>query len=101
MANKDLATRRSSSSERVDAARRGATTNPWYPMILGLLCLPIAIVGVVGTAIEGISSGTPVVGAFVLVCIASLLWACGYSGTDAATEVKRHRRYTSFIGKNS
>jgi hypothetical protein len=45
-------------------------------MILGVLCLPIAIVGVIGTVIDGISaSGMPIVGAFVVVCIASLAWA--------------------------
>jgi hypothetical protein len=72
-----IATQGAGALRQHEAAReptpRATRTNPWYPLILGLVCLPIAIIGVVGTAIEGFSvSGTPIVGAFVVVCIASL-----------------------------
>jgi len=65
-------------SERVDAARRRATrTNPWYPLILGLVLLPIGFGFAVWGAIEvaRLSPGALLAGAFLALCLAPFVWA--------------------------
>ncbi len=78
MVNDDIPDQRTLYSERVDAARRRAIrTNPWYPLILGLVLLPIGFASAVWGAIEvaRLSPGALFAVALLAACLAPLVWA--------------------------